>query len=55
MSEENKPPSFAETIKAAMKNKLKVPTSKTAQVQKAKFHSQVSMNKPGKKASGRGG
>ena len=35
-------------------NKPKVPGSKTAQVQAAKFGNQVSTNKPAKKSAGRG-
>jgi len=35
-------------------NNPKVPSTKTAQVQNAKFGSQVSANKPTKKTTGRG-
>lgn len=38
----------------AMAANPKVPGSKTAQVQQAKFGNQVSVNKPAKKSAGRG-
>ena len=47
--------SFAETIKAAVAAKSKVPAAKTAQVQQAKFKNQVQSNRPTKRTTGRGG
>jgi hypothetical protein len=47
--------SFLDTIKQAAAMKSRVPLSKTAQVQEAKFKSQTAPVRPTKKASGRGG
>lgn len=44
-----------DAIKAAQLAKTKVPQSKTAQVQEAKFKNQVQSNKPTRRAAGRGG
>lgn len=57
MSEEKKSknPFIAAAMAAkAAANSPKVPGSKTAEVQKAKFGTQVSGNKPAKRSAGRG-
>ena len=55
MTEQAKPKSFTEAIRAAAQTKLKVPAGTTAKVQQAKFKNQVSSNRPTKRAAGRGG
>jgi hypothetical protein len=55
MTEDAKPKSFTEAIKAAAKTKSKVPAGTTAKVQQAKFKNQVTSNRPTKRAAGRGG
>ena len=47
--------SFTEAIKAAAAMKAKVPQSQTSKVQEAKFKNQVQVNKPTRRAVGRGG
>jgi hypothetical protein len=46
---------FMDAIKAAQINKSKVPLTKTAAVQQAKFKNQVNSNRPTKISVGRGG
>jgi hypothetical protein len=46
---------FLDAIKKAQQVKTKMPTATTTKVQEAKFKTQVSNNRPTKRASGRGG
>jgi hypothetical protein len=55
MTENSKPKNFLDAIKKAQQNKTSITTVKAKQIQQAKHKSQVTSNRPTKRAANRGG